>query len=114
MAPKGSASDRLARLRAVTVRYNGVAALELIDLELAEGQITALCGPNGSGKSTALRVLIGPHATETGSVEIAGRPLRHWSATDLARSVAMLSQSPDAPPELTVRDLVRLGRFAHQ
>ncbi|SDY56100.1 ABC transporter ATP-binding protein [Citreimonas salinaria] len=107
-------ADALARLRAVTARYDGVTALDLIDLDLPEGRITALCGPNGSGKSTALRVLRGLHQAEQGEVEVAGRPLRDWAPKDLAKAVAMLSQSPDAPPELTVQDLVRLGRFAHR
>jgi iron complex transport system ATP-binding protein len=107
-------ADSLARLRAVTARYDRVTALDLVDLDLPEGRITALCGPNGSGKSTALRVLRGLHEAEAGEVEVAGSPLRDWPAKDLARAVAMLSQSPDAPPELTVQDLVRLGRFAHR
>lgn len=107
-------ADTLARLRSVTARYDRVTALDLVDLDLPEGRITALCGPNGSGKSTALRVLRGLHGVEAGEVEVAGRPLRDWTAKDLARAVAMLSQSPDAPPELTVQDLVRLGRFAHR
>lgn len=107
-------ADLLARLRGVTARYDGITALDLIDLDLPEGKITALCGPNGSGKSTALRVLRGLHGAEAGEVEVAGRPIRDWTPRDLAKAVAMLSQSPDAPPELTVQDLVRLGRFAHR
>ena len=106
--------DALARLRGVRAGYNGVPALDLIDLDIPEGRITALCGPNGSGKSTALRVLRGLHAAEEGEVEVAGRPIRDWSPQDLAKAVAMRSQSPGAPLELTVRDLVRLGRFAHR
>jgi iron complex transport system ATP-binding protein len=107
-------ADPLARLRGVTARYDGVPALDLIDLDLPEGRITALCGPNGSGKSTALRVMRGLHGASAGAVDVAGRPLRDWTPKALAKAVAMLSQSPDAPPELTVQDLVRLGRFAHR
>ena len=107
-------TEPFACLRAVTARYDRVTALDLVDLDLPEGQITALCGPNGSGKSTALRVLRGLHDADAGEVEVAGRPLRDWTPGGLAREVAMLSQSPDAPPELTVQDLVRLGRFAHR
>ena len=53
-------------------------------------------------------------ASTQGEVEIAGRDVSAWSARDLARAVAMLSQSPEAPPELTVGDLVTLGRYAHR
>lgn len=107
-------AEALTRLRNVTARYDGVTALETVDLNLPKGLITAFCGPNGSGKSTALRVMRGLHVPYMGTVEVAGRPLGDWMPRELAKSVAMLSQSPDAPPELTVQDLVRLGRFAHQ
>lgn len=106
--------DTFARMTGVTARYDQVTALDAADLDLPEGRIVALCGPNGSGKSTALRVLRGLHAADSGEVRVAGRPLADWTPRALARAVAMLSQSPQAPPELTVADLVRLGRFAHR
>ena len=106
--------DALARLRAARAAYEGAVALDDIDLELPEGRIIAFCGPNGSGKSTALRLMRGLHRPAAGSVEIAGRPIADWAARDLARAVAMLSQNPEAPAELTVGDLIMLGRFAHK
>jgi iron complex transport system ATP-binding protein len=97
-----------------SARYDGTLALDQANLDLPEGRITAFCGPNGSGKSTALRVMRGLHPLSSGMVEVAGRPLDQWTPRDLARALAMLSQTPDAPPELAVQDLVMLGRFAHR
>jgi iron complex transport system ATP-binding protein len=107
-------AEPFARLRAATAAYDGAVALDHVSLDLPEGRITAFCGPNGSGKSTALRLMRGLHPPSAGEIEIAGRPLAGWSPRELARALAMLSQSPDAPPELTVEDLVMLGRFAHR
>jgi iron complex transport system ATP-binding protein len=107
-------ADPLARLAAVTARYDGTTALDGVNLDLPEGRITAFCGPNGSGKSTALRLMRGLHRAASGEVQVAGRPLLDWSSGDLARAVAMLSQTPEVPPELRVEDLVMLGRFAHR
>ncbi|WP_417689181.1 ABC transporter ATP-binding protein [Roseibium sp.] len=106
--------DALARLNDVTVKYDGTVAIDDISLELPDSKIIAFCGPNGSGKSTALRVMRGLHDPSGGEVEIAGKPLAAWSAKELARQVAMLSQTPNAPSDLTVTDLVRMGRFAHR
>ena len=39
--------------------YNRRVVLELPELELPEGQITAVIGPNGSGKSTFAKILAG-------------------------------------------------------
>jgi iron complex transport system ATP-binding protein len=109
-----TSSNHLARLAGASARYGTTLALEAVDLDLPEGQVIAFCGPNGSGKSTALRVMRGLHAPSAGGVEIAGRALSDWEPRDLARAVAMLAQSPDAPAELTVADLAMLGRFAHR
>ncbi|MBR9764192.1 MAG: ABC transporter ATP-binding protein [Rhodobacteraceae bacterium] len=109
-----SQADPFATLSAMTARYEGATALDDIDLSLPEGQIIAFCGPNGSGKSTALRVLRALHAPEAGAVEVAGRPIADWRPRDLAREIAMLSQSPSAPEDMSVRDLALLGRYAHR
>ncbi|MBW6496678.1 MAG: ABC transporter ATP-binding protein [Burkholderiaceae bacterium] len=107
-------AEPFARLRDARADYDGTPALHDITLDLPEGKVIAFCGPNGSGKSTALRLMRGLHRPAGGQVEIAGRPLADWTARELARAVAMLSQSPEAPPELSVADLVMLGRFAHR
>lgn len=107
-------SETLARLRGASARYDTGLALDTVDVDLPEGRFIALCGPNGSGKSTALRLMRGLHAPAAGEVTVAGRPVGAWTPRDLAREIAMLSQSPDAPGELRVAELVMLGRFAHQ
>lgn len=107
-------ADPFARLRAASAAYNRTRALDDVTLDLPAGAVIAFCGPNGSGKSTALRLMRGLHPPLRGTVEIAGRALPEWTPRALARAVAMLSQTPEAPPELTVGELVMLGRFAHR
>ena len=58
----------VARLGSVEVDYRDRRALGPIDLELAQGSLTALVGPSGSGKSTALRLLAGLEAPARGEV----------------------------------------------
>ena len=87
---------------------------ESLSLEIPRGQVTALCGPNGCGKSTALKAMRRVLPLAGGEVQLKGRPLADWSARALARELAMLSQAPSAPEEMTVRDLVSLGRYAHR
>ncbi|QQM32447.1 ABC transporter ATP-binding protein [Martelella lutilitoris] len=107
-------ADTLATLSALSASYDGFSALDNIDLTLPEEEIIAFCGPNGSGKSTALKVLRALHMPQSGNVSVAGRPLSHWTSRELAREIAMLSQSPEAPPDMTVEDLVMLGRYARR
>ena len=106
--------DVMASLSGVSARYDGVRALDAVDLVLPEGRIVGFCGPNGSGKSTALKVLRGLHPPLAGLAEVLDLAIGNWSPKALAREIAMLSQSPEAPFELTVGDLAMLGRFAHR
>ncbi|WP_269581352.1 ABC transporter ATP-binding protein [Roseibium sp. Sym1] len=106
--------EPMASLANVHAAYDGAPALDDVSLDLPDGSIVAFCGPNGSGKSTALKVMRGLHRPDAGEIRIAGKHLDDWSAKGLAQQVAMLSQSPEAPSDLTVDDLVMMGRFAHR
>ena len=66
----------------------GAAAREVlrgVDLEIAEGEFTALVGPSGSGKSTLLYLLGGLDRPDAGSVLIAGTDLAAVADDELAR-----------------------------
>jgi iron complex transport system ATP-binding protein len=84
--------------------------LRAIDLAFDTGW-TAIVGPNGAGKSTLLRALAGLQRLDAGEVTLAGRPLGQWPARDRARQLAWLAQQAEASGELTVRDVVHLGRL---
>ncbi|RVT84346.1 ABC transporter ATP-binding protein [Rhodobacteraceae bacterium CCMM004] len=100
-------------IRDLTVRYDGVAAVDGIALNVPAGKVTALCGPNGCGKSSALKA-IRRLVPCTGTVELWGDDLSRAPHRTLARRIAMLGQAPDAPKDMAVRDLVALGRYAHR
>lgn len=85
-----------------------------VSLRLDPRQITAILGPNGCGKSTLLSLLCGQRAPDRGSVTLNDKLLARWGHKPLARALAMLPQSPDAPADILVRDLVAHGRFAHR
>ncbi len=92
--------------------YGSRTVFDGLSLEIAAGCWTAIVGPNGSGKSTLLRILAGLTAPRAGSVTLRGRPLQAWPARERARRVGWLAQT-GAPSDLTVTEVVGLGRFAH-
>jgi iron complex transport system ATP-binding protein len=104
----------MATLQAVSlqVALGGRAVLRDVSLELRPGW-TAVVGPNGAGKSTLLRALAGLLPLRGGQVLLQGRPLREWSAVQRAREMAWLAQQGLQGGELTVRELVELGRLPH-
>src|SRR3954454_3469814 len=58
----------------VSHTYGPVAALEAIDLDIADGETVALIGPSGCGKSTLLGILGGLLQPTEGRVTLSGPP----------------------------------------
>ncbi|HZH28744.1 MAG TPA: ABC transporter ATP-binding protein [Azospirillaceae bacterium] len=98
----------------VTLGHGARIVLRDLALTLPAGRVTVLAGPNGCGKSTLLRGIRRLLPPSAGTILLDGVDIRRLSERDLARRVAMLTQTPTAPDDLTVHDLVKLGRFPHQ
>lgn len=84
-----------------------------ISLAFPQGRWSCIVGPNGAGKSTLLKVLAGllPHS---GEVELLGRPLAAWRGRERALQLSWLGQNEISADDLTVYDVVMLGRLPHQ
>ena len=94
--------------------YGQRTILDIPELRLERGRVTCLVGPNGCGKSTLLKALGGLLRPASGEVSLDARPLADWSPKALARRLASLPQSPSAPDDISVRQLVGHGRYPHQ
>lgn len=100
--------------RGLRLAYGRRPAIEGVNLTITPGECVALAGPNGSGKSTLLRGLARLMRPAGGTVLLDGKALAQWPPRALARRLAVLPQSPQSPDDLTVEQLVSLGRHPHQ
>jgi iron complex transport system ATP-binding protein len=98
----------------VTWEADGRLIIHRVCLRAERGCVVGLLGPNGSGKSTLLRCLAGLERPSGGRVLLEGRDLAGWRRVDRARRMAVLSQEATTELELTVADVVRLGRIPHR
>lgn len=81
-----------------------------ISAVIREGEMTCLLGENGVGKSTLLRTLAGFQQPLSGRVLIGSRPLKDMREQELARLVGIvLTEKPDLQ-QMTVNELVEMGR----
>lgn len=87
--------------------------LKKVSLEIEKGKTTAIIGVNGSGKSTLLRAL-GRLIKFEGEVFFEDENLRDFKPKALARKLALLPQNTLTPSDITVYDLVAMGRFPQQ
>lgn len=81
-----------------------------INLSLSPGKLTTLLGRNGSGKSTLIRTLAGLQKPVAGCVTLEGRDIREWDGPVLSKKMAVVLQEQVRNPNLTVYELVALGR----
>lgn len=96
----------------LTIGYGKKTIVDNQSLTIAAGQITGLIGPNGSGKSTLLKALCGINPLKNGTVLINQQPLTAMANKQRAKTIAYLAQTPVVPGDLTVLNLVKMGRYA--
>ncbi|MCH0541561.1 ABC transporter ATP-binding protein [Streptomyces sp. MUM 203J] len=100
------------RAEGLRFSYPGREVLSGVDLRVGAGESVALVGLNGCGKSTLLRLCAGLLRPEAGRVLLDGEEVARLSRRAAARRVALLHQSSPPVPGMTVRQLVRQGRYA--
>ncbi|KTE19249.1 hypothetical protein ATE67_14695 [Sphingopyxis sp. H050] len=99
-------------LDALTVRAGGTTLLDGITATIAPGRLTAIVGPNGAGKSTLLRA-IANIIPSSGGIRFGDTDLKALKPLERARRLAYLPQAHELAWDISVADMVALGRFAH-
>jgi len=84
---------------------------ENLHLTVERGQVIGLLGPNGSGKSTLLRTLAGLQPTISGSVKVMGQTIRSNQVRQTARMLSVVLTDRIDVRNLTVFQLVSMGRY---
>ncbi|MBC8767928.1 ABC transporter ATP-binding protein [Arenibacter sp. BSSL-BM3] len=81
-----------------------------IDFSLFKGEVAAIVGVNGIGKSTLLRTLGNVQPKLSGNITLNNIPLEHHSIQELASEISVVLTEPIASKNLTVLELISLGR----
>jgi ABC-2 type transport system ATP-binding protein len=97
------------RIRGLVKAYDGVRALDGVDVTVTAGEVVAVLGPNGAGKSTLFEIMLGLLHPTAGEVQVLGA--RPGAGARLRMGVMM--QSAGLPESVTVSELVRLVGRAH-
>lgn len=100
--------------KGLTLAYGDSVIIDNLDIEIPAGKITVFIGSNGCGKSTLLKAMARLLKPKSGSVILDGKDIAATSTKQVARKMSILPQGPTAPQELTVFQLIKLGRYPHQ
>ncbi len=97
----------------VSVSIGKARILQGVSASLQRGKVTALIGPNGAGKTTLLRAMLGLVTLDGGGVQIDGTPLPAIPIAERALRLGYLPQLASAEWNVSVREMVHLGRLPH-
>ena len=99
----------------VTTSYQGLVAISNVTIDIAKGEIVAVCGANGAGKSTLIKTIAGAERPRAGSVTFDGARIdgtpQHLIT---ARGIAYVPENRRLFPRLSVGDNLRLGSYMYR
>lgn len=100
------------KINNLTCGYDLKFFLEDINLNIHNKEIVGIIGPNGSGKTTLLRAITKVLKPKKGRILFQDRDIWHINPRELARGVAVVSQTIEAEI-MTVEEFILLGRIPH-
>lgn len=110
--PDAMAIEPVIDLAGVTFSYTATPVVEDVSLAIEPGEYVAIVGPNGSGKSTLMQLMVGLLEPDTGTAHLFGERANRF---DDGERVGYVAQQASAAKEMpiTVREVVKMGRFPH-
>lgn len=88
--------------------------LDDISLKTKDGQFVGLIGANGSGKSTLLKTIYKTLKPDSGEIYLDELNILHSSEKKVAQNLSVVSQFNELSFDLTVKQMVFLGRTPHK
>ena len=101
------------KVKNLVKKYDGKTVVDSVSFEIPKGKVTSLIGPNGAGKSTVMGIISRLIARDSGEVSFEDRDISGWKSGELAKRLAILTQTNNIQMKLTVRELVTFGRFPY-
>ena len=102
------------KLENLSAGYRSRTVLEKLDMEFPEHAVVTLVGANGCGKSTLLKTIGRILKPVAGSVILDGKNINAYNTLTLAGKLAVLPQSRYLPAQVSVRELLVMGRYPHR
>jgi branched-chain amino acid transport system ATP-binding protein len=101
----------LLEVRDLTLRFGGVTALNGVSFTVGRGELFAVIGPNGAGKTSIFNCLNGVYRPQQGTITLAGRRINGRSPASIAAmGVARTFQNLGLFENLTLIENLMLGR----
>ena len=98
----------------LTLKFGGITALTKIDLNVRNGELVSIIGPNGAGKTSLLNCLTGYYKPQEGQISFNGKDVTRLSTHHLTRiGIGRTYQNIELFPGMTVLSNMLLARHVH-
>lgn len=101
------------KVKELIKKYDGKTVVDSVSFQIPKGKVLSLIGPNGAGKSTVMGMISRLIARDSGEIDFEGRDISAWKSKELAKRLAILTQTNNIQMKLTARELVTFGRFPY-
>lgn len=95
----------------LSYHYRTHTVIDNLNLQVCKGAKVGLLGPNGCGKTTLLKLIAGLIKPSKGEIYLDSTPLVLYKRSTLASEVGLMMQHAPASLDLTVKQVVALGRM---
>ncbi|MDR2551652.1 MAG: sugar ABC transporter ATP-binding protein [Treponema sp.] len=96
----------------ITKTFEGVKALNNVDMAIGRGEIHCLVGENGSGKSTLIKIIGGVHRPDSGTITINGAEIKNINTIESIRQgVQIIYQDLSLFPNMTVAENIAMNQM---
>ncbi len=98
----------------LTLRFGGITALNKVNLKINTGELVAIIGPNGAGKTSLLNCITGYYKPQEGQIFFNGKEITNLSTHHLTRlGIGRTYQNIELFPGLSVLANMLLARHVH-
>lgn len=104
-------NELLLKMTDIQKSFNHVRAVRNGQLEIYKGEIHGLIGENGAGKSTLMKILLGVHQKDAGTIIFKGKEIAYKSPEEaLNNGITMIHQEINLVPQMRVMENIWLGQ----
>ena len=105
--------DEVIKARQLSKSYNGLSAVQELNLSVEHGTVFGLLGANGAGKSTAIECILGTKKSDSGNVSILGMD-PHKQRKQLFENVGVQFQEANYQDHITVDELCQVTQALYK
>ena len=98
----------------LTLKFGGITALSKINISVRDGELISIIGPNGAGKTSLLNCITGYYKPQEGQIFFNGKDVTHLSTHHLTKTgIGRTYQNIELFPGMTVLSNMLLARHVH-